>query len=262
MNSLDDILAKREPAPAQETETTQAKPEGEAEQTTEQLQEAPEGEQTAEGGKQVPIGAIRQAEREKATKRYTEQVAEFDKRLADQNQAWERRFNTLVERLAPKPEQKPAPDFYENPPAAVMHTVAPQFEEFRGIMQANSRIIAETRHGDELVQEAEAAFSRAYQSGQVDPADAHRVLTSPNVYDAAVKWQKRVKAQAEIGEDPAAYRERVRAEIKAELEGAQGQQQNGGSVVMPSNLAAARNVGSRAGPAWAGPKPLNEIFKR
>jgi hypothetical protein len=30
----------------------------------------------------------------------------------------------------------------------------------------------------------------------------------------------------------------------------------------PSNLAGARNVGRRMGPAWSGPTPLNDIFKR
>ncbi len=274
MNSLDDILSKREPAPAQEAtqeQTTQppAEKEPAAEAAPEQQPEGQEGEQPAEGGK-PPIGAIRQAEREKATKRYTEQVADFDRRLAEQNTAWERRFNTLVEKLGPKPEPQQAPDFYANPEQATLHTVAPHLQRFESTTQYNSRLIAEVRHGDELVNGAEAAFSQAHAAGKIDPVEAQRVLTSPNIYDAAVKWHRRQLAQQEIGDDPVKYREKVEAEIRAKLEAeAQGVQQNGdaqrqnGAVpVMPSNLATARNVGARAGPAWAGPTPLNDIFKR
>jgi hypothetical protein len=32
--------------------------------------------------------------------------------------------------------------------------------------------------------------------------------------------------------------------------------------VMPSNIAGARNVGSRTGPAWSGPPSLQDIFAR
>lgn len=35
-----------------------------------------------------------------------------------------------------------------------------------------------------------------------------------------------------------------------------------GAPVFPSNLAQARNVGKRWGPAWSGPTPLRDIFKR
>lgn len=259
MNSLDNILSGRTDAPADKQETEQPTT-TEATVETEQPTET-EGEQAGEPGKQPPIGAIRQAEREKATKRYTEQVADFDRRLNEQNQAWERRFNTLVERLAPKQEPKPAPDFFENPNAAVMHTVAPHFDEFRGMMLHNSRIVAETRHGDDVVEQADKAFTTAMQSRTLDPADYQRVINSPNIYDAAVKWHKRQQAQAEIGDDPVKFREKVEAEIRAKLE-AEGQQQNGATPVMPSNLTTVRNVGSRAGPAWTGPKSLNEIFSR
>lgn len=271
MESLDNIL-RREPASVQETQeqttqTAETTTEGAAEQTTEQQTETTEGEQTAESGK-PPIGAIRQAEREKATKRYTEQVADFDKRLSEQNEAWERRFTKLLETVKPpQQQQQQPPDFFENPNGAVLHTVAPQMDEFRGVMMHNSRLIAEGRHGEDLVQSADAAFTQAYEGGKLDPADYQRVIRSPNIYDAAVKWHQRQKAIEEIGPDPSAYRERLKAELMAELGAQGGQQQNGGqqqqaAPVMPSNLATARNVGARSGPAWGGPKSLNDIFKR
>lgn len=266
MNSLDNILSGRTDAPAQAVTQEEPKPTTqevatEQEATTEQPTET-EGAQTGEAGK-PPIGAIRQAEREKADKRYTAVLDGLRKEIVDRDAAWERRLAAMTEAMRPKPEPKPAPDFFENPTAATLHTVGPQFDEFRSVMQANSRIIAETKHGDDAVEQADQAFSRAFQSRTLDPADYQRVINSPNIYDAAVKWHKRQQAQAEIGDDPAAYREKLKAQIKAELEaeaGGAGQQQNGQAPVMPSNFTTVRSVGSRAGPAWTGPKSLNEIF--
>jgi hypothetical protein len=268
--SLDTILSGREPASAQETtqeQATQAPEVSEAEATTEQQPEVHEGERTAEGGKQAPIGAIRQAEREKATKRYTEQVADFDKRLAETNAAWDRRFTQLLETVKPKAEPQPAPDMFENPSAFVRNELNGPMTEMRQVLMHNSRLIAEQRHTEEAVSAADAAFSEAHATGKLDPAEAQRVLSSPNIYDAAVRWHRRQQAQAEIGDDPAAYKERLRKELMAELQanggGEQQQvQQEQPARIMPSNFATARNVGARSGPAWAGPTPLNDIFKR
>jgi hypothetical protein len=268
MTPLDSILSARsEPAPAtetQETTTQAAEATTEAtEQTTEQQAET-EGEAPSKDGK-PPIGAIRQAEREKATKRYTEQVADFDKRLAEQNTAWERRFEQLLAKVGPQPEQKPAPDIFENPAAFVHHEMGGPLSEVRGVLQHNSRLIAEMRHTEEAVKAADDAFTQAYRDRTLDPADFQRITSSPNIYDEAVKWHKRKQALEEIGPDPVAYREKLKAEILAEQQAQNGQQQNGAAqsaTVMPSNLAAARNVAGRSGPAWAGPTPLNDIFKR
>jgi hypothetical protein len=271
MNSLDSILAGRETAPVQETtqeQTTQAVTEQGTEQTTEQTTETTGTGQAAEGGKQPPIGAIRQAEREKATKRYTEQVADFDKKFDEYRVATDRRFEQLLTALKPKTEPQPAPDIFENPSSFVRHEMNEPLTEMRQVLMHNSRLIAEQRHTDEVVQAADAAFTQAYQSGQLDPADYQRVIRSPNIFDAAVKWHKRQQAQAEIGDDPVAYRARVEAEIRAKFEAdAQNpdrltEQPQQRAPVMPSNLAAARNVGSRAGPAWGGPTKMDDIFKR
>jgi hypothetical protein len=274
MQSLDTILA-RDPASAQETTqdvTTQPAPEVSeaAEQSTEQQ---PEGQEEAvpskdKDGKPIPFGAIRQAGREQATKRYTEQVADFDKRLAETNAAWERRFETLVQKLGPKPEPQPVPDIFENADGFVDHKIAGPLSEVRGTLMHHSRYLAEIKHTDDAVQAADEAFSRAVATNSIDPAEAQRVLSSPNIYDAAVKWHRRQQAQAEIGDDPVAYKAKVEAEIMAKLKAEQQPDEQADTVtqqrtaVMPSNLATTRNVGARSGPAWAGPAPLEDIFSR
>lgn len=68
--------------------------------------------------------------------------------------------------------------------------------------------------------------------------------------------------------DPTAQEAAIEARILAKYGISQGQQPQAQPAavqpppVMPSNIAGARNVGTRAGPEWAGPKPLADIFKR
>jgi hypothetical protein len=272
MESLDNILSGggTTSAPAEvKQETTEQVGSGEVEQA---LPEAgtDEGRQSEGGQKTVPQAALH-AEKVKV-KRYTEEVSGFREEIGGLKNANAQLVQELRQLTAtmqrPRSEPKPPPDIFENAPGAILHTVEPHLNEMRSTNVYNSRLIAEVRHTEDAVKAADAAFSHAYQSGQLDPADYQRVISSPNIYDAAVKWHKRVLAQQEIGDDPAAYKERLKAELKAELEqAAQGTTEtvtNGATrpAVMPSNLATARNVGARSGPAWAGPTPLANIFKR
>jgi hypothetical protein len=269
MGTLDEILATREPAPAQETQE-QATPAAEVSEAVEQAAEQqPEGQEGAEPSKdgKTPVGAIRRAAEEKADKRYTAVLDGLRTEIRERDAAWEQRVARMLEAQKPKAEPQPAPDMFENPSAFVRNELNGPMTEMRQVLMHNSRLIAEQRHTEEAVSAADAAFSEAHAAGKLDPAEAQRVLSSPNIYDAAVKWHRRQQALAEIGDDPAAFKAKVEAEIMAKLQanggGEQQQvQQEQPARIMPSNFATARNVGARSGPAWAGPTPLNDIFKR
>lgn len=264
MADLDSILSgSSESAPAtnEQEQVTQVS-EGESQQEqTETTEQEGDGRQ-----RMVPQQALH-AEKQKV-KRYTEQVSDFQRQLSETNAAWERRMAQLVEAVKPKQEAAPAPDFFEDPAAATQHqlrqTVSPQFEQINQQLLAIARDNAETRYTPETVNEAEQAFISAMQGQKLDPADYQKVVGSPNRYAAAVQWFKRQQAQAEIGDDPTAYKAKLEAELRekitAELQGDGQVQQR--QPVMPSNLAGARNVGVRSGPAWAGPTPMTDIFKR
>lgn len=265
MADLDNILSgssEAVPATNEQEIVTQAA-EGESPQQDTEAQGA-EGE--GGGQRMVPQQALH-AEKQKV-KRYTEQVSDFQRQLSETNAAWERRMAQLVEAVKPKQEAAPPPDFFENPSAATRHEVqqfaTPQFEQINQQLLAIARDNAETRFTPETVNEAEQAFISAYQSQKLDPADYQKVVSSPNRYAAAVQWFKRQQAQAEIGDDPAAYKAKLEAEIRekvlAEVNGGQPAQQR--QAVMPSNLAGARNVGARSGPAWSGPSTIDDIFNR
>lgn len=82
---------------------------------------------------------------------------------------------------------------------------------------------------------------------------------------------KKLHAMSEMGGDPASYREKLRAEIEAELrakiaaESAPPQDQSNPDAPakpnIPSSLAGSRSSAPRSAPTWTGPTPLNEIFQ-
>lgn len=266
MDDLDSILSGQGDAAPETNEqeqvaqATQAEGEG---QQQEQQTEAPQEAQ--QGQKMVPHEALH-AEKQKV-KRYTDEVADFRR----SNEALQRQVNELLQRIpVPQKEEKPAPDWFENPAAATQHVVqselSPQLSQFNQALLAIAKDNAITRFTEDAVNEAETAFISAMQSGKLDQADYQKVVSSPNRYAAAVQWHKRQQTQAEIGDDPVAYRAKLEAEIRekiaAETQPGNGQQAQQRQAVMPSDLAGARNTGSRSGPAWTGPPPLQDIFAR
>jgi hypothetical protein len=83
-----------------------------------------------------------------------------------------------------------------------------------------------------------------------------------------VQWHKQRSAMQEVGGDLEAYKARIRADYLEELRtgrvtdeiGADPPRQSKPSSPMPSNLSAARNVGSRNGAAWSGPASIKDIL--
>jgi hypothetical protein len=115
-----------------------------------------------------------------------------------------------------------------------------------------------------LVGEAEKAFNDAANAGRLSREFIQQVNSSENPWVAAVEWHQQQTVMAEIGSDPAAYKQKLRDELKAELmaEFQQGQQPGAqrAAPVMPGNFATGRNVGARTGPAYAGPPNLDDIL--
>jgi hypothetical protein len=268
MSTLESILSgEREPAPVSEATTTPVA-------TPEPIQEQPQGQtepasnddpQTDERG-MVPVAAL-QAERQKA-KRYTEQVAEFQKKLEDQNAQWEQRFSQIMTAVVPSrpaPNPEPAPDIWDDPNAFVRTQAMEMVSPLQQQMLAMAREVAEVRFRPEVVKAAEEAFNRAAATGQIDPDIHRRINSSPNPFAAAVQWHQHTTTMSEIGSDPAAYKaklaEEIRAQVMAELQqGNTTQPVNTPAPVMPGNFATGRNVGARSGPAWSGPSKLEDIL--
>ena len=140
-------------------------------------------------------------------------------------------------------------------------TVSPEFARINQTLHAFARDHAADRFTQAKVDDAERAFIGALQQGQLDPSDYRRVVNSPNRYAEAVRWHERQVARSEIGDDPSAFKARVEAELREKIWSELGGQGRPAPVT-PSNLAGARNVGARSGPAWSGPASLTDIFDR
>lgn len=253
---LDNILSGRTTATTQEPQTepketvTQAAPET---ATT----EAPEaGEQTEGGQKMVPHEALH-AEKQKV-KRYTEQVADFERTvggLREQNTAFQRQITELLQRLPAQQQPQPKNPWDDLEGAITERSqahVQPVMQHVQALHNQVAQLQAAQVFGDKL-----GEFVTYVKQGRDRGDPEIRMLdammeASPNPYATAKKW---FEARTF---DPAAERERMKAELLQELQPNQQQP----APVMPSNLAGARNVGSRAGPAWGGPTPLADIFKR
>jgi hypothetical protein len=266
MNDLDNILSGSGDAVTEQTaaeETVTQIPEGDGQQEAEATTQE---EEVGGGQKFVPQQALH-AEKQK-TKRYTEEVSSLRNEIAERDAAWERRIAQLMNAQKPQAEQQQPPDQFEDFPGATRHVVQPEFQRIEQQLLAIAKDTAINRYTEEKVDEAERAFISALQSQKLDPADFQKVANSPNRYAEAVRWHQRQLAQAEIGDDPAAYKAKLEAELREKIlaetqqGGDQQPAQQRPATVMPTNLAGARNVGSRSGPAWSGPASIDDIFSR
>jgi hypothetical protein len=217
----------------------------------------------------VPYQALK-AERQKA-KRYTEEVTDLRRQLADLTQA------VLQQRQAPPPQQQPQapPEFdWDNPLGTVDQrlesrmaqeraAIASEFQRQREAMQSQ---FAMTRHGEDVVKAAYQALSAARETDPQWASEYQRIMRSPDQYEAMVQWHKQKTVLQEVGSDPDAYKAKIRAEYLEELrtgrvtDEPREEPRARPAAVMPSNLSGARSVSSRNGAAWSGPSSIKDIL--
>jgi hypothetical protein len=108
------------------------------------------------------------------------------------------------------------------------------------------------KFGADALDDLERAMTKAAKDGHPDmPAVIAAMRESGNPAAVAAGWANHVGIFDRDGQ----YAERFRT-----MGSPPRQRQR--DVVMPSNLAGQRSVAPRTGPAWTGPTPLNDIFKR
>lgn len=115
---------------------------------------------------------------------------------------------------AQQSQQKP--DFFDNP-EAVLQQQQRQFQEM--LIQdrvQRSAAMVEQEHGKEFVQEVIDFFNNPKHM-----AKSHEFLSHPFPMQEAVKYYRQQQVLAEIGDDPTAYRERLKAEWLAEMQAQQ-----------------------------------------
>jgi hypothetical protein len=120
-----------------------------------------------------------------------------------------------------------------------------------------SERFARQEHGEEVL-----AATNAWLMDPANQQALQQAKQSNDPWGDGVKAYKRSQAMAEIGEDPQAYRERVKAEIREQLEAEMSAQSQPSTPAQsrPSNFSAARNAGKRSGPTWSGPASLDNLL--
>lgn len=235
-------------APEPEATTEQAEapaPEAEAEpEPTEGTGETEAAPPAAEKGKDqhVPITALRD-EREK---RQREQArAEAAERKLQEFQRWREHQEAA--------RQQPQIDPVLEPEKALAH-VQQQFQEQLWNERCQiSEVMARQAVGEEAVEAAKAAF---LEEAQRNPALGMEIRNQAHPYDFVVKWHKRQQAMAEIGEDPDAYRARLREEVMRELA-----QQTPQTAPQPSTRTPAPPRSLSSAPAAGGDTQPGDVFQ-
>lgn len=128
-----------------------------------------------------------------------------------------------------------------------------------------SEIMVRQQHQD--VDEMVEVFKKAAEQ---NPALGTQLAQQRHPWQWMYDQAKRMKAMEEIGADPAAYKQRLRDELLAELKNEQASATPAAAAapvavsapapVIPKTLATARSSAPRSAPAWTGPTPLNDIL--
>jgi len=124
---------------------------------------------------------------------------------------------------ADPPTPKAAPDIFEDPKGFVEHItqgfqteLSKRDAQLENNRVENSMAIAHAFHKDTF-EKAFDAINKLDPRNADDRATVQRIYKSPNPGEALVGWHKRSQTLAEVGDDPAAYRERVAKETREAL---------------------------------------------
>lgn len=258
MTPIDDILSddKGEAAPEEgiepiESEAAQANPEGEAASTETPAEEAePEGAEDPKGWQYAAYKdeKTKRQELERSASVMKQQLAEAQRR----EQEWQHHLQR---------QQQPIQTADE-----LLSTVDQRMNQTEATMRRQmSETVCRQAHGDEAVDAALKAFEElGVTNPQHQQALAEQHGYGQNPIDGLVKWHKQQQALSEIGDDPNAYREKLKAELLQELQGASPEQVLGkpkpNSAAMPTDFSQSQSMGKRTGSNWSGPTPLGSIL--
>jgi len=195
---------------AADAETPQPAPQAEQPQAAELAGEKPPAEDAIPSWR---LREVSQARREEAQAR---QAAE------ERSRVLEAQLRHLMQQQARQQQPPELPDFIEQPQAfaqAIQESARQEIERFRAEMEQReihrSLQRADQTHGEEF-REAYIAFNDPALRGDVRLLEQVR-----NAYDqgeAILAWHRQQKALREIGPDPKAYRQKLKAELLADPE--------------------------------------------
>lgn len=206
---------KEPTAPAQTPEPEpKAEPEPQQDAAGQQPQSEPEAEQQQEPedkGGRVPAWRLREVAEEA---RQAKREAEEQRARAAEYEANLRAVQQQMQAIQAAQSAKPAPDRWQDPDAYEAYREQQQ----RAVYQQMAAQVAETRaavkYGWQAVEEAIEAAKKAEMA---NPQVGWMIAAAPNPWEAAVEWHRREKVISQVGEDPKAYADRIKAEAVASV---------------------------------------------
>lgn len=139
--------------------------------------------------------------REEAERRAAEHAAQL--------KVYERMLEQQRMPQQPRQDVQQPPDFFQDPDAAINHHLASVQRQYENRFLNYSERAARRVHGDAAVDQA---LMMAKQAGI-----AQQFVGAADPYDDLVAWHKRVQVMQEIGPDPAKYREKMEADLRAKI---------------------------------------------
>lgn len=210
MDDLTDIIDEVPEAPA----------EVEAVEQPEQVVDPAEGD---------PVPAVSEPEKESPTI----PLAALQE-VRNENKDLKRMLQEIQQQNQPKVE---TPDFLDPEGANFM---TKQMQQMQFQMEAKlSEQTARIRHGDDAVNAALAAAQEANMVGELG--------VKPDAWGELVKWHAREKVVKEVGDDPAAYRKRLEAEIRQSIQAEMVVQQAQAAPSAPSLAGATSSTATPQG---------------
>ncbi len=169
----------------------------------------------------------------------------------------EQRLAALEQELqALKAPQAPPPDIFEDTQGWQQNfggqvvSTAVQHASLNATLNMSEML---TRRDHEDFEEMKADF---LELAQQNPSLREEALADPDPWAKAYKIAKAHRTMKDLGAvDVDGLREQLRAEVLAEMQGHVPQRPG-----LPPTLTTERNLGSRSGPPWSGPKPLGELL--
>lgn len=171
----------------------------------------------------------------------------------EKRQSLERELEALRKQIeAQQNPPAPPPSVWEDEQAYGGHIVS------QAVQQAslNARLDMSEMMVRQSATDFEDMKSRFLQMAEQNPALRQQALSDPHPWNKAYQIAKNAATMEELGAtDIETLKAKLREELAAEM-----QVNPVPRPVIPPSLTNERNVGSRSGPAWTGPKPLSELL--
>lgn len=137
-----------------------------------------------------------------------------------------------------------------------------QFEQRMFIERSNMSQMVAKRDYPDLDEKVEFFVENARNN----PALIAEMKAHPHPFEFAYKKAVQLQTLAEIGDDPVAYRERMKEQLRSELAAPQPADPAPAAAprapLPPASLATARSAAPRNAPAWTGSRPLEDILRK